>query len=156
MAPSNSYPAAWPANDTPALSNAENLLRAGKPFEALASLPPKGSDWVVNARGVCLLRLGRVFEAVETLKPLVYAPNSITPLRDAHPLFRANFATALLLDGNAEGFDGALGDIRDDSHPYVSRLRAAVRRARGPLWMRVLFLGLAGKSIALDFPPGAV
>ena len=72
-------------------------------------------------------------------------------------MFQANYATALLLDGNAEGFWGILGGIGDRSHPAVARPDEAVRRWKAGMtfWQRVgSALGVGGPRLTLDFPPG--
>lgn len=59
------------AAETPdLLSRVDRLLREGHPREALALLPATDAPALKNARGVCLLRLGRHSEAVETLRDL--------------------------------------------------------------------------------------
>ena len=67
-----------------------------------------------------------------------------------------NYATALLLDGNAGGFWSTLGGIRDRTHPAVARLDDAIGRKAGmTFWQRVASaLGAGGPRFALDFPPG--
>ena len=76
---------------------------------------------------------------------------------DADPLFQANYATALLLDGNTEGVWGVFGGIGDRSHPAVARLDEAVRRWKAGMtfWERVAAArGVGGPRFAIDFPPG--
>jgi hypothetical protein len=147
----------WPADTADLLTRVDGLLRDGHPREALALLPAAGAPWVRNARGVCLLRLGRPGEAIETLRDLVFDPGGFTVRPDADPVFQANYATALLLDGNAQGFWGILGGVGDRGHPAVARLDEAVRRWRAGMtfWQRVASaLGVGGPRLTLDFPPG--
>jgi predicted Zn-dependent protease len=148
---------AWPADEADLLTRVDALLRENRPREALAFLPAFGSPWVRNARGVCLLRLGRPNEAIEALRDLVFGPGGLAVRPDADPVFQANYATALLLGGNAEGFWGILGGIRDRSHPAVAELDEAVRRWRAGMtfWQRVASaLGVGGPRFAINFPPG--
>jgi hypothetical protein len=148
---------AWPADVTDLLARVDALLREGRPREALALLPSAGSPWLRNARGVCLFRLGRPGEAVEVLRNLVFEPTGFGVRADADPVFQANYATALLLDGNTEGFWGILGGIRDRAHPAVARLDDAVRRWKAGMTFRqrvASALGTGGPRFTLDFPPG--
>jgi hypothetical protein len=149
---------AWPPEAVDLLTRAEQLLRESRPREALALLPAAtDSTWLRNARGVCLLRLGRASQAVETLRDLVFERAGFAVRADADPVFQANYATALLLDGNAEGFWSILGGIRDRTSPAVARLDDAVRRWRAgmTLGQRIASaVGIGGPRFALDFPPG--
>ncbi len=147
----------WPAEATDLLTRVDGFLRADHPREALALLPATGNLWVQNARGVCLLRLGRTSEAIKTLRDLVYGPGGLVARPDVDPVFQANYATALLLDGNAEGFWGILGDIRDRSHPAVAELDEAVRQWKAGMtfWQRAASgLGIGGPRFTLTIPPG--
>lgn len=148
---------AWPADEAELLTRVDALLMEGLPREALALLPRTDPPWVRNARGVCLLRLGRVSQAVEALRDLVFDHTGFAVRADAHPVFQANYATALLLDGNAEGFWSILGGIRDRTHSAVARLDDAVGRWKAgmTLGQRIASaLGVGGPRLALDFPPG--
>ena len=148
---------AWPADETDLLTRVDALLAEDRPGEALALLPRTDSPWLRNARGVCLLRLGRASQAVEALRDLVFDPGGFAVRHDADPVFQANYATALLLDGNAEGFWSIFGGIGDRANPAVVRLDAAVRRWKAgmTLGQRVASaIGIGGPRLALDIPPG--
>jgi hypothetical protein len=147
---------AWPSADLELLSRVDQFLQAGKTSEALALVPGSGSEWVRNARAVCLLRAGRASQAIDALRELVFGPSSLVPRPDADPVFLANFAVALLLDGNPEGFHGILADIRNGTHPSVVKLKDAVRRWRAGMsyWQRARFFLGGGPPLKLDFPPG--
>jgi hypothetical protein len=137
------------------------LLAAGQPAQALAAVEGSGlrSPWTDNARGVCLLRLGRPAAAVEVLRNLVFDRSGFAVRADAHPAHQANYATALLLDGNTDGFFGILSGIRDRTHPAVARLDDAVRRWKAGMtwgqWVRS-FVGSPARPLTLDFPPGEI
>jgi hypothetical protein len=148
---------AWPADVADLLTRVDTLLREDCPWEALALLPATDTPWVRNARGVCLLRLGRPGEAIEVLRDLVFGPGGLAVQPDADPVFQANYATALLLDGNIEGFWGILGGIRDRGHPGVAKVDEAVRRWKAGMsfGQRVASaLGLGGPRFAIRFPSG--
>lgn len=149
--------ATWPPGESDRLARVERLLHDGRAHEALGLVNSVDSPWARNARGVCQMRLGRPGQAVETLRDLVFKPNGFGVRPDAHPAFQANYATALLLDGNPDGFWSILGGIGDRSHPAVARLDDAVRRWKGgmTLWQRVgSAFGVGGPPFTLDVPPG--
>ena len=146
-----------PAGAADLLTRVDALLREGRPREALALLPAAGPPRLRNARGVCMLRLGRPREAVEVLRDLVFNPDGFGIRPDAEPVFQANYATALLLDGNPDGFFGILGGIPERTHPAVARLDDAIRRWKAGMtfWQRVgSALGVGGPRFTLNFPPG--
>jgi hypothetical protein len=148
---------AWPPDDADLLERVDRLLQEDRPQEALSLLPDSYAPWIRNARGVCLLRLGRQRQAIETLRDLVFNPDGFGIRHDADPVFQANYATALLLDGNTDGFFSILAGIRERSHPAVVRLKDAIRRWRAGMTFgqRVRsVLGIGGPPFALDFPPG--
>ena len=137
----------------------EKLLQAGQPKKALDVLarskvhPP----WSTNAIAVCLLRLGQADRAVELFRNLVLSGNLF--LRpDVPTAWKVNFATALLMSGNLSGCVQLLGDIREEDHPGVQRLRAALRswHSRLSVWEKIQWLlgGQPASPVELDFPPG--
>jgi hypothetical protein len=113
-----------------------------------------------NARGVCLLRLGRAEEAVGVFRALVVG-SGLQLRRDVPLALLVNFAAALLLAQNLEGCRGALRDIGAACEGYsgainLQRCIQAWQRGlscgdRLKMWL----LGRA-KPITLDFPPGEV
>src|SRR5690349_864375 len=112
------------------IERVDRLLREGEPRKALDLLArsKEGSPWSVNATGVCLLRLGDAPRAIELFRHLVLAPGGLVLKSDVPTAFKVNFATALLLDGNLTGCTSVLGEIREEQHPAVQKLRAAIRR----------------------------
>lgn len=148
----------WPAAEAQLLARVAHLLDEGKPDAALTLLPAGGSPWLQNARGVCLMRLGRPAPALDALRPLVFDHTGLAVRRDADPLHQVNFATALLLDGNADGFWGVFRGVRDRTHPAVVRVEAAVWRWRSRLSFaqRLLVAFGGGPRPTLDVPPGDV
>jgi hypothetical protein len=149
----------WPPEAADLLARVDRLQMAGSPQDALVALNGSAvvSPWVENARGVCLLRLGRARQAVDVLRGLVFDTTRMGFRPDADPVFEANYATSLLLAGNADSFEGILGGIRDRRHPAVVKLADAVRRWRASFtwgeWLRACFGG-AARPLVLDFPPG--
>jgi hypothetical protein len=148
----------WPADVGELLGQVEGQLEAEGPGKALESLDRAraAGPWVVNARGVCLMRMGEHQRALELFRALVQDGAGVRD--DAPTVFKANYATAQLLTGNLTGCVVTLGQARDEAHPSVRRLREALGRWRRglPFWQRVgSFLGFdPGAPVELGFPPG--
>jgi hypothetical protein len=129
------------------------LLREGQAQTALDVLRRSraSTSWAVNATGVCLLRLGEVRQAIDVFRSLVLRP-------DVPPVFKTNFATALLMDGNVAGCTSVLGEFREEDHPVVRNLRAAIRRWQEGMsfWEKVWWhLGSPpDRAVELGFVPG--
>jgi hypothetical protein len=149
---------AWPASEVETLTRVSELLDRGKPDSALSLLPAGGTPWLRNARGVCLMRLGRPSQAVDALRELVFEPVGHAVRADAHPAHLMNYATALLLDGNSDSFWGIFRSARDRSHPAVVRVEASVWRWRARLsfTQRAMVALGGGPRLVLDIPPGEV
>ena len=124
------------------------LLAAGKS-------PP-----IINARGVCLLRLGRPEAAIRAFRDLVLNPGSTWTRPDVPTHYKTNYATALLMGGHPSGCLDVLREINNEAHPAVERLRAAVKRWESslPLLRRLNWrLGRLEPSnckVSIDFTPG--
>ena len=113
-----------------------------------------------NALGVCLLRRGQVEEALDVFRELVLVPGGGWNRPHTPALYKLNFATAYLLNGHFADAHVMLGDVGDEKHPSVVRLRQAMKRWESGLtrwqWMNWrLFLKEPKDCPAmLDFPPG--
>lgn len=135
------------------------LIRDGQPQKALDLLrrATTSSPWLNNAVGVCLLRLGQAQAAQDVLRGLVLGVG-ITLKPDAAPIFKTNFATALLLTDNLSGCLSALADVNDEQNPAVQRLRGAINRWKQslPFWEKIQWYlgGHPTRKVELDFPPG--
>jgi hypothetical protein len=107
---------------------------------------------------VCLLRLGNAQRAIELFRGLVLGPGGLVLRRDVPTAFKTNFATALLMDGNVAGCTSVLASLREEDHPAVRKLRAAVRRWQEAmsLWERVCwhFGSPPNRPVELGFEPG--
>ncbi|MCB9854987.1 MAG: hypothetical protein H6818_04810 [Phycisphaerales bacterium] len=146
---------------TDPLVRIERLIEAGEYADALESLRAGKSDSAAmrNARGVVLMRLGRAEEAVSLFRSLTTNDTGLFLKKDAPIIFKTNYATALLLNGNVTGALVVLKEINDETHPGVVRLRTAIARWRKTLSLpRRVWMCLAGgspeKPIALDWVPG--
>ncbi len=118
------------------------------------------SPWLANARGVCLLRLGKHEEAIQVFRGLVLNAGGITLRKDVPGVFKANFALGLLASGNVAGCESALGDLDDEEHATVGVMKATLRAARqaGTLWQRVSWRlwGLPAERVKLEPPLGGL
>lgn len=137
------------------LAHVDRHLEAGNPKKALEALnrAKVRSPWIANATAVCQIRAENAGAAVEILRGLV-VKGSIYLRDDIPPVFKVNFAAALLASGNFDGFLGTLGEIGDDEHPSARRYRESLRRWKEgqTLWERAK-LALGGRP-ARPFEPG--
>jgi hypothetical protein len=142
------------------LGAVRELLEEGRPEAALERIRRSGlsSPWLVNAAGVCQLRLGNAKASVDTFRGLVLAAGGLVLRDDVPAVFKVNFATALLADGNLSGGLRALDEIRQEGHPAVREIRAAVRRWEDGMtfWQRLRWYagGRPPLPLVLDFAPG--
>jgi hypothetical protein len=97
-------PSPWPADVAGALAEAESLLEDGQPAKALERLGRAGRacPWLTNAVGVCQLRLGNGPVAVDLYRGLVLGSGGLILRDDVPPVFKANYAAALLRSGFSE------------------------------------------------------
>ncbi len=144
------------------LQHIRELLDHDRPNEALNFITRSGSDSpeMENARGVCLLRLGRVDEAIAVLRDVTYQDLPVVP-HDAPALFQVNFAIAMLRANHDKGAALMISDrLKGSEHPEAARLKAAVRQWKeslGPLGRFRCRLGLyPAKPVPLDEHAGAV
>jgi hypothetical protein len=149
------------ADSTVALvSEAARLTDFGRPEQALHLLNQANdySDAARNARGVCLLRLHRIDDAVRTFRAFVLATGGTWCKPDLPIIYRTNFATALLLAGHPRGCLDILGDINQEQHPSMVRLQDALKVwQRGLSWWQWINwkTGIDPNSpVQLDFFPG--
>lgn len=141
------------------IEHVRGLLNSGKPDQALQYIDRNGQNNqpMVNARGVCLMRLGRVEAAVEVLRDLTFHGLVCIP-SDTPPLYQANYATALLMKGYTQEALEILASLAPNQHPYIAALYETVAE-----WKKTLnvFLQLScriklypSKRIPLKYPPG--
>jgi hypothetical protein len=150
------------ANMSGALQHVRELLEHDRPDEALSFIAHSDNDApeMENARGVCLLRLGRLDEALEVLRNLIYQGLLDMP-EDAPALFQVNLAVAMLRANRIKSGALMIADrLNGDEHPEAARLKAAVRQWKaglGPLGRLCCRLGLyPAKPVPLDGHAGAV
>lgn len=149
------------ANDVKdVLDTIRRLFSEGKPQEALAIVSANlrsGSKVLINAHGVCLMRLGRYDEAVKVLRNLVYPSGSFAMARDVPEVAKVNLATALLLSQSVDGCQAILSQLDGRENPTVLKLQAAIAawKRKLSLFQRLQCLwGNPNVPVSLDFPLG--
>jgi hypothetical protein len=151
---------AWPAEVAGLLSRVEELLRIGKPTEALELLRRSngGSPWVTNAVGVCQLRIGDAPAAVSALRGLAVSADGLSPRRDGPVIFRTNYALGLIGAGKLGHALRVLAEIGDETNPAVQKVRSIVRTWWGELsfWQKALWYLDGGdeRPLPLGSAPG--
>jgi len=144
-----------------ALDRVRDLLDQNRPEEALSLIDRHGQETpeARNARAVCLLRLGRVSDAISLLSEITFRGYLNMP-DDAPLLFQLNFATAMLMANLKDAAMAVMDRLEEETDPQAVQLREAIER-----WKRGL--GLIGRlccrlgycprrPIQLDFAPGRV
>ncbi len=137
----------------------EKLLQEGQPKKVLDVLARSKvhSPWSTNALAVCLLRLGQAEQAVELFRNLVLS-GSLFLRSDLPTTWKVNFATTLLMADNLVGCNRLLGEIQDEGHPSVQRLRSALTRWHNDLslWQKIHWFlgGQPARRVELGFLPG--
>jgi Flp pilus assembly protein TadD len=117
------------------------------------------TDPVLNAQGVCLMRLGQIKDAVRVLRALAF--NGLPAIPSERPaVIQANYATALLLAGdNTQAID-ILRHLDESQTPYVAKIKHTVKNMKKGLGLggRILWaMTLYPKTqIQLDDAPGAL
>jgi len=145
-----------------ALQRIRALLEQDRPGEALNFIIRSGDDTpeMENARGVCLLRLGRLDEAISVLGDITFQGLPGIPPHTP-TLFQVNFAVAMLRANRDKGGALLISDrLTGSEHPEAAKLKAAVRQWKeslGPLGRLRCRLGLyPAKPVPLDEHAGAV
>lgn len=110
---------------TDRLSAVKQLLDQNKPDQAGKLLAGTRTPAETNALGVCLLRLGKHQEAIQLFRGLVLPGGGVVTSRDVPAAYRLNFASALLADGNYDGFISFLNDVPPADHSEAKRLHEA-------------------------------
>ncbi|MCA9145604.1 MAG: hypothetical protein H6823_06850 [Planctomycetaceae bacterium] len=142
--------------------NIVGLIAKGDYENAYGLLKHEGSrePLMVNAKGVCLLRLGRYVEAADLFRNMVLAPGCMWIRKESPTCYKLNFATALLLAGHPSGCRDILAEINDDTNPTVIALRDTIKRWVSGLsfWQKVNWwtgkIEPANCRPTIDFPPG--
>jgi hypothetical protein len=118
----------------PTVLRAMHFVQAGQYEKALALLDTESSTpQVRNARGVCLLRLGRYQKALQLFRGLALEGSGDKVRSDLPEVYLTNLATALLLTGHPSSCLTLLAEIDHDSLPTVISLRRAIHQWQSTL-----------------------
>jgi len=153
---------ALPRGKATPLDEVRLLLAEGRCEEALkiARRHEAGGAEMRNAMGVCLLRLGRIDQALTVFRPLAMSGGGFVLHSDSLAKYKINFATTLLLLGQVCGCEGALREVGHEDDPQVRRLRQAIARWKKSLgrWERAQwwFGSPLETPVHLDDPLGEV
>lgn len=137
----------------------QQLLDQNHPQEALNLINHVNPDSapMKNAQGVCLLRLGRIEDAISVLREIAFRGHVCIP-PDTPVVYQTNFATAMLMANHKEGVIDVIERLDEDRHPAVARIKAAMKKwARGlnPLQRMLYKAGIyPRRPIPIDFAPG--
>lgn len=144
-----------------ALRRAIQMADQGDCLDALRLLRPQGHSLeILNAIGVCLMRLGKVDESVALFRGVVMKPGCTLLRPDVATHYKLNFATALLLSGTPAGCLSVLSEIQEPENPTVQRLQRAIKSWEAELsfWRRwdwrINRIEPAKCHVVIDFPPG--
>lgn len=159
--PDKNTPQSDPDSDaTTELQRIVSVAESGQLGQALKLTTESrhNTDAIRNARGVCLLRIGRINEALNLYRSFVL-PSGCTWMKPELPIeYRVNFCTSLLLTGHPIGCCDCLGEIENQQHPAVVRLRGVIVNWEGRMsWgQRMLWrIGVVPDlPIESDFVPG--
>ena len=143
------------------IDHVRELLAQGRPQDALKFIDHLGRKdrEMENARGVCLMRLGKAEEAVSVLRDVAFGGNVCMPA-DTPAVYRLNFATAMLLVNLKGAAMPILSSLGDRDCPEAAKVKDAIRR-----WFRSLNffqrcccrIGFYPRNaVNIDFPPGEV
>jgi hypothetical protein len=142
------------------LAKVHDLLNEGHTSAAMHIINGSGqhSGAMENARGVCLLRMGKAEEARIVFGSLTFPNKSIGISPETPTVYQTNYVTANILADHTDTGLHILSQIQDDQHPAVKKLRSAVAAWKKSLGLHhrlMLLLGVyPNKPIALDFVPG--
>lgn len=154
------------SNGTPTQGNAAfqkawSLIQRNDYSTAANLLASAGHDiHVRNALGVCMMRSGKVDQAVDLFRSFVLMPGSLIERPEVSNACKRNFATALLMKGLPSGAMSVLAETHDHEHMVAVRLYAAVKQWEQSLsWFRRLDWKLNGVEpsdcrVSIDFEPG--
>lgn len=146
---------------TSPIEHIRELLNQNLPVEALEFIEHIGqkSPDIENARGVCLMRTGKINEAVVVLRDNIYKGHICIP-SDTPVLYKINFVTAMILANNKEAAFPVLTRLNKNEHPYIAKLKDAVNQWVNSLSffekLRYKIGSYSDKPINIDFQPGEI
>ena len=137
----------------------QTLLDEGRPSDALKLIdhPGQTSASMKNAQAVCLLRLGKVQEAISLLRDITFQGFVCIP-SDTPVVYQANFITAMLMANHKDSIFDIIDRLDDRQHPAVAKIKATIEKWEKSLntFQKLLYkMGIyPKKAILIDFPPG--
>ncbi len=143
------------------IDHIRELLNQGRTQEALRYVEHLGQNSSVmeNAKAVCLMRLGKVEQAVSLLRDVVFQ-GYICIQPEIPMLYQINFAAAMVLANKKDFAISLLAKPEVRSHPQAAKLYEAIRQWRKGLNLLEKFcyhIGLYSKKpVRMDFPAGEV
>ncbi|MFH1615498.1 MAG: hypothetical protein ABIG61_10510 [Planctomycetota bacterium] len=149
------------AKSPAAIDHIRELLNQDRPQDALKFIERLGQKTPVmeNARGVCLMRLGKIDQAVSVLRNLAFQGYICMP-SDTPVLYQLNFAIAMLLSNYKDGIIPLVDKLDTENYPQAAKLKDAIRQ-----WVKSLNfiekccckIGIyPAKPVKIDFPPGEI
>lgn len=146
---------------SPFIDHIRELLNQGHIQQALQYIEHLGQNSAVmeNAKAVCLMRLGKIEQAISLLRDVVFQGNiCISP--ETPMLYQINFATAMLLKNKKDFAISLLANPDFMKYPQALKLKEAVKQWRKSLnFLEKLcyHIGIySNKPVRLDFPLGEV
>lgn len=143
------------------IDHIRDLLNQGLAHQALQYIEHSGQKTQImeNAKAVCLLRLGKIDQAINLLKDIVFQGKICVP-PETPLLYQINFATAMLVVNNKDFAMLLLAKPDIQSHPQAIKLIDAVNKWRKSLTLLEKFCYHIGiysrKPVKIDFPAGEV
>lgn len=143
------------------IEHIRELLNQNQPEEALKYIDHLGQETQLmdNARGVCLMRLGKIEKAAAILRNALFQGGICIPA-DAPVLYKMNFAVVMLLSNQKDAALPILKQLDTKESSQIAKLNEAVQNWVQSLsfFERCLYrIGFYSKKpMALDFPPGEV
>jgi hypothetical protein len=145
---------------TDLLRKVQGQLDEGQPKAALDVIERSRlkADWVTNAIGVCLLRLGEGELARDVFRRLVGSGMALRP--DAPLVFKTNYATALLVTGGISAGLDVMAELHGEEDETVRRLQSAIEQWKKgfSLWQKIKWYtgDIPDRPIPLDFALGSL
>lgn len=146
------------SEETSVLAKVRRLLETERYEEALTLARSRSEAPMRNALAVCLMRMGKADEAVRVYRGLVLDRTGLFLREQVPTTFKTNYALALMLSGHPVGGLNILGELANETHPSVQKLREAVQdwKTQLSVFQKLgLKLGLDPQHpVVLHSPPG--
>ena len=135
------------------------LLNEGRPSDALKLIdhPGQTSASMKNAQAVCLLRLGKIQEAISLLRDITFQGFVCIP-SDTPIVYQINFITAMMMSNNKDSVFDIIERLDGKKHPGAAKIKDAIAKWEKSLSIFQKFLYKMDiypkKAIPIDFQPG--